>query len=314
MADNHAKHHDYHLVDPSPWPLAASVSAFIGAIGAIAWMRTNVDGAGIFGIKGPWLFAVGMALLIATAWLWWRDVIREANKGDHTPVVQLHLRYGMIMFIASEVMFFVAWFWAYFDSALFPAGVHELLNNAGQLVGLTSRNELYHGVWPPAAVDATAAATPGFFKNTFDPWGLPLLNTLILLLSGCTVTWAHHALLKNDRRGLVLGLLLTVILGATFTYFQAVEYSHAGFSYAGHSYGSTFFMATGFHGAHVVIGTIFLAVCLVRAMRGAFTPQQHFGFEAAAWYWHFVDVVWLFLFAAIYVWGAGAGAAAGAGH
>ena len=314
MADNHAKHHDYHLVDPSPWPLAASVSAFIGAIGAIAWMRTNVDGAGIFGIKGPWLFAVGMALLIATAWLWWRDVIREANKGDHTPVVQLHLRYGMIMFIASEVMFFVAWFWAYFDSALFPAGVHELLNNAGQLVGLTSRNELYQGVWPPAAVDATAAATPGFFKNTFDPWGLPLLNTLILLLSGCTVTWAHHALLKNDRRGLVLGLLLTVILGATFTYFQAVEYSHAGFSYAGHSYGSTFFMATGFHGAHVVIGTIFLAVCLVRAMRGAFTPQQHFGFEAAAWYWHFVDVVWLFLFAAIYVWGAGAGAAAGAGH
>ncbi len=318
MADTHAKHHDYHLVDPSPWPLLAATATFITAIGAIVWMRTNVDGAGLLGITGPWVFAAGMASLIACAWLWWRDVIREAHKGDHTPVVQLHLRYGMIMFIASEVMFFVAWFWGYFDSALFPAGVHELLNNPGRLVGLTSRNELYGGQWPPVAVEATGAAIPGFFKHTFEPWGLPLVNTLILLLSGCTVTWAHHALLKNDRRGLVIGLMCTVALGALFTVCQAIEYSHAGFSYAGHSYGSTFFMATGFHGAHVIIGTIFLAVCLVRAMKGHFTPQQHFGFEAAAWYWHFVDVVWLFLFACIYVWGAGAGgehaAAAAAGH
>ncbi|MGL4397236.1 MAG: cytochrome c oxidase subunit 3 [Hyphomicrobium sp.] len=313
MADSHAKHHDYHLVDPSPWPLLASVAAFVTAIGAIAWMRTNVDGAGIFGITGPWVFGVGMALLIACAWMWWRDVIKEAHRGDHTPVVQLHLRYGMIMFIASEVMFFVAWFWGYFDSALFPAGVHELTNNAGQLVGLTTRNEVYGGQWPPVPVEGTATSIPGFFKSTFDPWGLPLVNTLILLLSGCTVTWAHHALLKNDRRGLVIGLLLTVILGALFTVLQVIEYSHAGFSFAGHSYGSTFFMATGFHGAHVVIGTIFLAVCLVRAMKGHFTPQQHFGFEAAAWYWHFVDVVWLFLFACIYVWGAGA-AGPVAGH
>ena len=313
MADSHAKHHDYHLLDPSPWPIVASIAAFATAIGAIAWMRTHVDGEGVFGITGPWLFAAGFASLIAIAWLWWRDVIIEANKGDHTPVVQLHLRYGMIMFIASEVMFFVAWFWAYFDSALFPHGVHELLNNPGTLVGLTSRNELYGGVWPPTPIEATTAVTPGHFSHTFDPWGLPLVNTLILLTSGCTVTWAHHALLKNDRRGLVIGLVLTVLLGMFFTVLQAVEYSHAGFSYAGHSYGSTFFMATGFHGAHVIIGTIFLAVCLVRAMRGAFTPQQHFGFEAAAWYWHFVDVVWLFLFACIYVWGAGAVTAA-AGH
>ncbi len=320
MADSHTKEHDYHLVDPSPWPLFASIAAFVMAIGAIAWMRTHVDGEGVFGITGPWLFAASTAALIAIVWLWWRDVIREANKGDHTPVVQLHLRYGMLLFIASEVMFFVAWFWAYFDSALFPAGVHELLNNAGQLVGLTSRNELYGGVWPPVPVEATAAATAGSFAHTFDPWGLPLVNTLILLLSGCTVTWAHHALLQNDRRGLNIGLALTVALGMLFSVLQAVEYSHAGFSYAGHSYGSTFFMATGFHGAHVIIGTIFLAVCLVRALRGSFTPQQHFGFEAAAWYWHFVDVVWLFLFACIYVWGAGAGgevaaaAGAAAGH
>ena len=320
MADSHTKEHDYHLVDPSPWPLFASIAAFAMAIGAIAWMRTHVDGEGVFGITGPWLFAASMAALIAIVWLWWRDVIREANKGDHTPVVQLHLRYGMLLFIASEVMFFVAWFWAYFDSALFPAGVHELLNNAGQLVGLTSRNELYGGVWPPVPVEVTSAATAGNFAHTFDPWGLPLVNTLILLLSGCTVTWAHHALLQNDRRGLTIGLAITVALGMLFSVLQAIEYSHAGFSYAGHSYGSTFFMATGFHGAHVIIGTIFLAVCLVRALRGSFTPQQHFGFEAAAWYWHFVDVVWLFLFACIYVWGAGAGgevaaaAGAAAGH
>ncbi len=321
MADTHAKHHDYHLVDPSPWPLLASISVFITAIGAIALFRTHVDGAGVFGIKGPYLFYIGLIGLVACAWLWWIDVIREANRGDHTPVVQLHLRYGMILFIASEVMFFVAWFWGYFDSALFPSGVHELTNNAGKLVGLTTRNEVYGGQWPPVPVDATNAFTPGYFKHTFDPWGLPLVNTLILLTSGCTVTWAHHALLKNDRRGLVIGLALTVLLGITFTICQAIEYGHAGFSYSGHSYGSTFFMATGFHGAHVIIGTIFLLVCLIRAIRGAFTPQQHFGFEAAAWYWHFVDVVWLFLFACIYVWGAGAGgehaaaaAGAAAGH
>ncbi len=305
MADSHAKEHDYHLVDPSPWPVISSVAAFMTAIGAIAWMRTHVDGEGVLGIKGPWLFALGMSALIACAYFWWRDVVREAHKGDHTPVVQLHLRYGMILFIASEVMFFVAWFWAYFDSALFPAGVHDLLNNAGRLVGLTSRNEVYGGQWPPVPVDATNAVVPGNFKHTFDPWGLPLVNTLVLLTSGCTVTWAHHALLKDDRRGLVIGLLLTVILGILFSILQAIEYSHAGFSYAGHSYGSTFFMATGFHGAHVIIGTIFLFVCLLRALKGHFTPKQHFGFEAAAWYWHFVDVVWLFLFACIYVWGAG---------
>ncbi|HMN36918.1 MAG TPA: cytochrome c oxidase subunit 3 [Hyphomicrobium sp.] len=316
MADTHAKHHDFHLVDPSPWPLLASIAAFVTALGFIALMRTHVDGQGVLGIKGPYMFGIGALGLIASAWGWWLDVIREANKGDHTPVVQLHLRYGMILFIASEVMFFVAWFWGYFDSALFPAGVQELTNNS-QLVGLTTRNQVYGGVWPPVPIDATAAMTPGFFKHTFDPWGLPLVNTLILLTSGCTVTWAHHALLKNDRRSLVIGLVLTVLLGITFTILQYIEYSHAGFSYAGHTYGATFFMATGFHGAHVIIGTIFLTVCLVRAIRGAFTPQQHFGFEAAAWYWHFVDVVWLFLFACIYVWGAGSGAegaAAAAGH
>jgi cytochrome c oxidase subunit 3 len=297
MADSHSKHHDYHLVDPSPWPVAASISAFVMAIGAIAWMKSP---AGVFGVKGPGLFIVGMAALVAVAFMWWRDVIIEAHKGDHTPVVQLHLRYGMILFIASEVMFFVAWFWAYFDAAFYPGGLARI-NNVPETLGQIDRNALTGGVWPPKPSEA--------FKGTFNPWGLPFVNTLILLLSGCTVTWAHHALLKNQRGQLILSLAITVALGMIFTACQAYEYGHAAFNYAGHIYGATFFMATGFHGAHVIIGTIFLAVCLLRAMKGHFTPQQHFGFEAAAWYWHFVDVVWLFLFACIYVWGAGIPAA-----
>jgi cytochrome c oxidase subunit 3 len=254
---------------------------------------------------------VGVAGLLFTMFMWWRDVIKEAHGGDHTPVVQLHLRYGMILFIASEVMFFVAWFWAYFDAALFPGAIYPIdvtdpngtVEASKEIFGLVKRDELFGGHWPPKTGEI--AETSGYFHGTFDPWGLPLVNTLILLTSGTTVTWAHHALLENNRKGLVWGLVLTVILGILFTCCQAYEYMHAGFSYAGHMYGSTFFMATGFHGAHVIIGTMFLTVCLFRALGGAFTPKAHFGFEAAAWYWHFVDVVWLFLFMCIYVWGAG---------
>ena len=315
MADSHAKpNHDYHLVDPSPWPALASLGAFIMAVGAIAWMRTAGGGLELpFNIKlaGPATFYLGAAWVSAVAFFWWRDVIKEAHKGDHTPVVQLHLRYGMILFIASEVMFFVAWFWAFFDTAFYPNEIYGLpihgpdgvTPSDKSILGMVDRNALTGGHWPPKAIEQTAAG--GNFKGTFDPWGLPFINTLILLLSGTTVTWAHHALLKNDRKGLIWGLTLTVILGMLFTACQAYEYMHAGFSYAGHIYGATFFMATGFHGAHVLIGTIFLFVCLMRALAGHFTPKQHFGFEAAAWYWHFVDVVWLFLFACIYVWAGG---------
>ena len=270
MADAHAKNHDYHLVDPSPWPFIGSVAAFVLAVGAVQWMKGGM----------PYIALAGFAGVLYTMIAWWRDVINEAHRGDHTRVVAIHLRYGMILFIASEVMFFVAWFWAYFDVALFPSDAHQFL-----------RTEYTGGVWPPKSVE------------TFDPWHLPLLNTLILLTSGTTVTWAHHALIHNDRKGLKMGLWLTVILGFIFSLLQAYEYSHAAFSFHGNIYGAAFFMATGFHGFHVIIGTIFLIVNLVRAYKGDFTPRQHFGFEAAAWYWHFVDVVWLFLFCAIYVWG-----------
>ncbi len=274
MADTHAKNHDYHLVNPSPWPVVGAVSAFILAVGAVTWMH-----------GGTWIvLTLGFLMVLYTMIMWWRDVLREAHAGDHTPVVGLHLRYGMLLFIASEVMFFVAWFWAFFDASLFT-GEEKLV----------------------ARIAATGAIWPPIGTKVFDPFHLPLVNTIILLTSGTTVTWAHHALLNNDRRGLINGLILTVVLGLLFTCVQAWEYAHALFAFSnangGNIYGATFFMATGFHGFHVIIGTIFLTVCLVRAIRGEFTPQQHFGFEAAAWYWHFVDVVWLFLFAAIYIWG-----------
>jgi cytochrome c oxidase subunit III len=277
MADAHVKHHDYHLVDPSPWPAVGATAAFLMAVGAIGWMHHSFSAA-------PYLFGAGAIGVLYTMLSWWRDVINEAEHGGfHTRVVQISHRYGMILFIASEVMFFVAWFWAYFNVALFPTDIHQV-----------ERADLIGGVWPPKGIE------------TFNPWHLPLLNTLILLTSGTTVTWAHHALLHGDRKSLKLGLILTIALGISFTCIQAFEYSHAEFHYAGNIYGATFFMATGFHGFHVIIGSIFLIVCLLRAYAGQFTPKQHLGFEFAAWYWHFVDVVWLFLFACIYVWGASA--------
>jgi cytochrome c oxidase subunit 3 len=192
----------------------------------------------------------------------------------------MHHRYGMMLFITSEVMFFVAWFWAYFDGFFRYDDVEQY-----------ARVEATGGTWPITGV------------TLFDPFHLPLFNTLLLLCSGTTVTWAHHALLHGDRKGLRWGLVLTILLGLTFTCVQYIEYTHAGFPFAGNIYGATFFMATGFHGFHVIVGTIFLIVCLIRAERGDFSPKAHLGFEFAAWYWHFVDVVWLFLFASIYVWG-----------
>ena len=279
MADGDAKNnHDYHLVDPSPWPIIGAVFAFMMAVGAIVWMK-NMSLLGMKG-AGGYLFGAGFLGVLYIMYVWWSDVINEAeNLGDHTRVVQMSHRYGMILFIASEVMFFVAWFWAFFDAKLF----------AGEAIQ-EARVAFTGGIWPPKGTQVLA------------PFHLPLLNTLILLTSGTTVTWAHHSLLHGNRKGLIWGLVLTIILGAIFTGVQAYEYAHAPFGFKGSIYGATFFMATGFHGFHVLIGTIFLTVCLLRAIKGHFSPKQHLGFEFAAWYWHFVDVVWLFLFACIYVW------------
>jgi cytochrome c oxidase subunit 3 len=280
--------HDYHLVEPSPWPIIGALSAFVLAIGAITYMKGFAgDKSGellhfFFARRQPVVLMIGALMVAYTMFAWWRDVIKESREGYHTPIVQIGLRYGMILFIASEVMFFVAWFWAFFSPALFPNDHLQAMRTA--FVG---------GVWPPKGVE------------TFNPWHLPLTNTLILLTSGTTVTWAHHAVQNGNRKGLIWGLALTALLGMSFTLCQALEYSEAGFKYAGNVYGAAFFMATGFHGAHVIIGTIFLSVCLLRALMGGFTPTKHFGLEAAAWYWHFVDVVWLFLFSVIYVFWAG---------
>jgi cytochrome c oxidase subunit 3 len=293
-----AKNHDYHILQPDPWPIIGAFSALILAIGGIMWMKGAAH--------APIVFGLGVMCVLITMYSWWANVIKEAHAGDHTPVVQLHLRYGMILFIASEVMFFVGWFWAFFDFSLFPAPVvWDAASSSASLV--TDAGAKAAAVWPPKGIEVI---------NAFQ---FPLLNTLILLLSGTTVTWAHHALIHNQRGGAMKGLWgligvgendgvkkglwLTIVLGLLFSSIQAYEYAEAPFPFKGLNYGASFFMATGFHGFHVIIGTIFLIVNLVRAYKGDFTPKQHFGFEAAAWYWHFVDVVWLFLFVTIYVWG-----------
>jgi cytochrome c oxidase subunit 3 len=263
----------YHLVNPSPWPIMGAASAGVTVLGIVlaAHFHSYI------------LLAIGLLGVIATMYRWWRDVVGESRTaGLHSAVVRLGLRYGMMLFITSEVMFFVAFFWAYFHFALYPDHVLDAKV----------------AMWPPEGI------------RTFDPFHLPFLNTMILLLSGTTVTWAHHSLIEGDRQGLLRGLGLTVLLGLSFTFCQALEYSDAPFAFNGGGiYPSVFFLATGFHGFHVIVGTIFLAVCWLRARDGQFTPERHFGFEAAAWYWHFVDVVWLFLFVCIYVSGQSAGPA-----
>ena len=269
--------HPYHLVNPSPWPLVGAAAALLTAVGLILLMHDIT----------PWLVPLGFLGIVLTMFLWWRDVIQEAEGShDHTPIVVIGLRYGMLLFILSEVMFFFAFFWAWFDVAFMYDDPRQVL-----------RLEVTGGHWPPDSI------------QTFDPFDVPFLNTLILLLSGTTVTWAHHALREGNRQDFIRGLSLTVALGVCFTGFQAYEYAHAAFGFTDTIYASTFFMATGFHGFHVLIGTIFLAVCLGRGLANHFTQDRHFGLEAAAWYWHFVDVVWLFLFICIYWAAAGTPAA-----
>ena len=257
--------HPFHLVDPSPWPFVASLSAFSCVIGGVLYMHSY--------IQGRFILYLGFSMLLIIMFVWWRDVIRESTfEGHHTGIVQRGLRYGVILFIVSEVFFFFAFFWAFFHSSLAPT------------IEIGS-------MWPPKGI------------NVLNPWEIPFLNTLILLLSGCTVTWAHHSMVSNLRTQGIIGLSLTVILALIFTGLQGFEYNMADFCLSDGIYGSTFYMATGFHGFHVIIGTIFLTICLLRLFQYHLTQHHHFGFEAAAWYWHFVDVVWLFLFVSIYWWG-----------
>lgn len=273
------KPHPYHLVNPSIWPLLSAFAGMALAISVITYAH---------GVVGPWVVGLAVLGIVGVMVGWWAEVIKEAVvEKAHTPIVEIGMRYGMALFIASEVMFFVAFFWAFFDVSLFPDEAHQYL-----------RMEYTHGQWPPPQIEVIA------------PFGLPFLMTMILLLSGCTVTWAHHAILEGDNENFIKALGITVFLGFFFLCFQIYEYAHATFGFTDGSFPSTFYMATGFHGFHVFVGTVFLLVCWMRARKGHFTKDKHFGFEAAAWYWHFVDVVWLFLFVAVYWWGGMGGSVA----
>ena len=287
--DSHDKH-AYYVPHGSRWPVFASVALFVTMVGFASWLN-EVS-------WGKTVFFVGLAGLLAILFKWFGDVIRESLAGHYNKQVDGSFRMGMVWFIFSEVMFFAAFF-----GALFYARQFALPWLGGEGDGVMTNALLwdsYTAAWPTAGPDQVG----GQFQ-TIPAWGLPLVNTLILLSSGVTLTIAHHALKANARGQVLLWLGLTVVLGLLFLFFQAEEYIHAyrdlNLTMGSGIYGSTFFMLTGFHGAHVLLGTIMLAVMWARTAKGHFTPDNHFGFEAAAWYWHFVDVVWLGLFLFVYV-------------
>lgn len=254
--------HPFHLVDYSPWPLTGAIGIITLVTGIVNWFHN-------FNIN---LLILGYFIIILTIFQWWRDICREGTfQGKHTLLVTKGLRWGIILFIISEIFFFVSFFWAFFHSSLSP-------------------NIEIGSTWPPINI------TP------FNPFHIPLLNTIILITSGITVTWAHHALMESNFYQTTQRLFLTIFLGVYFTILQAYEYIEAPFTIADRIYGTTFFVTTGFHGLHVIIGTLFLSICFIRHLKNHFSNNHHFGFEAAAWYWHFVDVVWLFLYIFIYWW------------
>lgn len=255
--------HPFHLVDYSPWPLTGAIRTITLVSGLIKWFHQyNIN-----------LFILGVIITLLTIYQWWRDISREGTfQGLHTICVINGLKWGIILFIISEIFFFISFFWSFFHRSLSP-NIELGIN------------------WPPIGI------------IPFNPFQIPLLNTVILLTSGISVTWAHHSLIENNHSQTKIRLLITIILGIYFTILQAYEYVEASFCIADSVYGSSFFIATGFHGIHVLIGTTFLLVCWLRHLSFHFSSSHHFGFEAAAWYWHFVDVVWLFLYVSIYWWG-----------
>lgn len=257
--------HGFHLVDPSPWPIFTSLAIWGFTTGLVGWFHGY--------LYAPSLALISFLTIVYVAIVWWRDVLRESvYQGHHTKSVQKGIMYGMILFIVSEIMLFFGVFWAFAHSSLAPT-----IDIAG--------------VWPPRGIEV------------LDPFGIPFLNTLILLTSGASVTWAHYAILLGSNVQTQRGLIVTIILASIFTAFQAFEYVSAGFTISDSVYGSCFYLLTGLHGAHVIVGTVFLAVCLVRTYLGQLRPDHHLGFELAAMYWHFVDVVWLLLFIVVYYWG-----------
>nr|ASV72593.1 cytochrome oxidase subunit 3 [Bathynella cf. rufa JHS-2017] len=255
--------HPYHLVDKSPWPVLAAFSAFIIASGLISWFHN----------QNKLILIISLMTTLYISMQWWRDIIRESTmQGLHTLYVIKSMKIGMLLFILSEIMFFFSFFWAFFHSSMSP-------------------NIELGGYWPPIGI------------TSFNPMEIPLLNTIVLLSSGASLTWAHHEMMNSEKSNSLLAMIITIILGSLFTLLQAMEYYEASFCINDSIYGTTFFMATGFHGLHVIIGTTFIIVCTFRMYFYQFSYLHHVGFEAAAWYWHFVDVVWLFLYISIYWWG-----------
>lgn len=262
---NMKKRHPFHIVDPSPWPFLGSISALAVTLGAALYFH------GFY--KGEILLFGGFLHLLMVCFGWWRDVVDEATfQGCHTKKVQRGLRLGMILFIVSEVMFFFSLFWAFFHSSLAP--VVEIAC-----------------AWPPYGI------------RTLHTWGLPLTNTFTLLASGASITVSHRSLMLHKYRNAKFFLIITIELAIFFTLLQLTEYYESEFCINDSVYGSIFFLLTGFHGLHVIIGTIFLFVCYLRHCSCHFTARRHLGFEMAIWYWHFVDVVWIFVFVFVYWWG-----------
>jgi len=257
--------HPFHLVSPSPWPLYTTISL----LSLTTSFVLTVHGFS----NSIYFLLIAFICLISSMSLWWRDVISEGTYlGNHTLAVQRGLNLGIGLFIASEALFFLGIFWAYFHSSLSPTiemGAH----------------------WPPMGIQSV------------NPFELPLLNTILLLSSGVTVTYAHHSLIKGDRKGALIGTVYTVILAVIFTLFQGIEYNVSSFTISDGTYGSCFYFATGFHGVHVIIGTAFIAVGLWRIYAYHVTDNHHLGFEGSILYWHFVDIVWLFLYVGLYYWG-----------
>nr|AMX74097.1 cytochrome c oxidase subunit III [Chiropterargas boueti]AMX74110.1 cytochrome c oxidase subunit III [Chiropterargas boueti] len=252
----------FHLTEKSPWPLMATITSISIMLNLMLIMH----------FKMYFFLALTIPMTLLTTWQWWRDITRESSlSGHHNSYVIMNMKYGMVLFILSEIFFFISFFWAFFHSMLTP-------------------NIEIGSVWPPNGI------------NIFNPYSIPLLNTTILLSSGITVTWAHHSMLNNNYKFFMLAMQITIIFGITFSYFQLLEYKQGLFSMSDSVYGSTFYMATGFHGLHVIIGTLFLTVMYLRMFMNQMSKSHHFGLEASAWYWHFVDVVWLFLYTFIYWW------------